>query len=181
MRCPSFVNCSGSRFEHIHVQQQLVSSTASPADDVHVLLKLISVAATHTRDEGKKCLVSAAFEPQCTFTLAADQVVEHTSDARNLVIAEGVAEWSVRGHFFMLYRDSLFVFTGHMLPSGTRHLALAVRKSSMCDCGCGCWCTLFPLYRFVLWSLYVAGVSQKPRRRDTMGLHGSPATTNAKH
>ena len=76
-------------------------------------------------------------------------------------------------------RDSLCVFTAHLLPSGTRHLALAVRTSSMCDRGCGGWCTLFPLYRVVLWSL-VSLASGKTPFRDTMGLHSSPATTNAK-
>ena len=88
VRCPSVVNCSGSRFEHIHVQQQLVSSTASPGDDVHVLLKLISVAATHTRDEGKKCLVSAALSRSTFSPSLPIKVVEHTSDARNLFIAK---------------------------------------------------------------------------------------------
>ena len=50
-------------------------------------------------------------------------------------------------------RDSLLVFTAHMLSSGTRRLELAVSMSSMCDCGCGGLCALFPLYRFVVWSL----------------------------
>ena len=50
-------------------------------------------------------------------------------------------------------RDSLLVFTAHMLSSGTRCFELTVSMSSMCDCGCGGWCALFPLYRFVLWSL----------------------------
>ena len=81
VRCPSFVSCSGSRFEHIRVQQQLVSSTASPAADVHVLLKLISVAATHTRDEGKKCLVSAALS-RSTFSPSLPIWLLHTHPTR---------------------------------------------------------------------------------------------------
>ena len=67
-------------------------------------------------------------------------------------------------------RDSLLVFTAHMLPSGTRQLAFAVLKSSMCDCGCGGWCTALCRWR-----------QAKTPRPDTMGLHGSPATTNAKN
>ena len=62
-------------------------------------------------------------------------------------------------------RDSLLVFTAHILPSGSRQQAFAVRKSSMCDCGRGGWCTLFPLCRFVLWSLVSLASGKSPTSR----------------
>ena len=71
-------------------------------------------------------------------------------------------------------RNSLLVFTTLMLTSGTKHLALAIRKSSMWDCGCGGWCTLFPLYRFVLWSLVSLASSNNPASRHD----GSPWITS---
>ena len=73
-------------------------------------------------------------------------------------------------------RDSLLVFTARMLPSGTRHLAkhrcaiagvVVGALSSLCaDSPFGALCR---------WRL------AKTLRPDTMGLRGSPATTNAKH
>ena len=73
--------------QHIHVQQQRVSSTEQ-SRCIHVLLKLISVAATHIHDERQEVPGFSCFEQRYPFTVAADQVVEHTSNARNFVIAE---------------------------------------------------------------------------------------------
>ena len=66
---------------YIDVQQQRVSSTEQ-SRCVHVLLKLISVAAIHIHDEGQEVLGFSCFELQYSFTVAADQVVEHTSNER---------------------------------------------------------------------------------------------------
>ena len=62
-------------------------------------------------------------------------------------------------------RDSLLVFTLHLLVSRRRHLCFAVRKSSFCDCGCSGWCTLYPLFAMLHWSLSSLRLGAYPARR----------------
>ena len=68
-------------------KQQRVSSTEQ-SRCVHVLLRLISMVATHIHDEEQELPGCNCDEPQYPCTVATAQVVEHTSNARNLVIAE---------------------------------------------------------------------------------------------
>ena len=51
-------------------------------------------------------------------------------------------------------RESLLIMTGRFIFSHVRHLIWFVRKSNLCDCGCGGWCTMYPLFRFIAWSLH---------------------------
>jgi len=37
--------------------------------------------------------------------------------------------------------------------SGRRHLVCVLRKSMMCRCGCAGWCSVWPILRFIRWSL----------------------------
>ena len=50
-------------------------------------------------------------------------------------------------------RDSILVCSVHLINSTRRHLAFAVRKSSLCSCGCKGWCTLYNLYVYLYWCL----------------------------
>ena len=77
-------------------------------------------------------------------------------------------------------RDSLLVFTAHIQPSRTRHLALAIRKSSMCDCGCRGWCSLF-LCTYSSCAALCRWRQVKTIRPDTMCLYGRPKQSIERH
>lgn len=62
-------------------------------------------------------------------------------------------------------QDSLVVLTVHFLPSNTRHLIWAARKSSLCACGCAGWCSFFPLFQVVSWSLAALRLGVHPASR----------------
>ena len=58
--------------------------------------------------------------------------------------------------------DSLINFTCHNLATGKRHLIACASKRELCKCGCRGWCSMYPIKKFISWSLECAarGVRQ---------------------
>jgi hypothetical protein len=64
-----------------------------------------------------------------------------------------------------LKKDSMTGFYLFNPLSGIRHLLVALRKSYLCKCGCRGWCSLWPVWRFIAWSLGCLAAGIHPNRR----------------
>ena len=71
-------------------------------------------------------------------------------------------------------KDSMLVVTVTNLLSEKKHVIAVVRKRIMCgskaSCGCRGWCSLWPVWKFVRWSLEALARGQHPDRRHNTAL-----------
>ena len=61
--------------------------------------------------------------------------------------------------------DSLLGFFLVNEVNGARHLLGTLRKSSVCRCGCKAWCSLWPVLRFLWWSVAACMSGRFPSER----------------
>ena len=50
-------------------------------------------------------------------------------------------------------RSSILCICVFSLLTGVRHLCCVLRKDRLCGCGCHGWCSLWPILRFLTWSI----------------------------